>query len=75
MDKVTHSIDHDKALFCIGYYLPDIKIEGAMDKLIIALRTAYAKDGTLDKEVTSHNDVLDAFRLALRPFKEQSAMQ
>jgi hypothetical protein len=47
-----------------------------MDKLIVALRSAWAKDNVLDKEVTSHNDVLDAFRLALRPFKEQStAMQ
>ena len=42
-----------------------------MDKLIISLRTAYAKDGTLDKEATSHNDILDAFRLALRPYREK----
>jgi hypothetical protein len=28
-----------------------------MDKLIIALTTAYAKDGVLDKEATSHNDL------------------
>jgi hypothetical protein len=35
-------------------------------------RTAYAKDGTLDKEATSHNDLLDAFRLCVRPYKEQT---
>ena len=36
------------------------------DKLITALRTAVDKDGTLDKEVTSYNDIFDAFRLALK---------
>ncbi|MFL6413010.1 MAG: hypothetical protein ACJ71K_17440 [Nitrososphaeraceae archaeon] len=37
------------------------------DKLIItALRTAVDNDGTLDKEVTSYNDIFDAFRLALK---------
>jgi hypothetical protein len=36
------------------------------DKLIIALRTAVDKDGTLDKEATSYNDTFDAFRLALK---------
>ena len=34
-------------------------------KLIIALRTAMATDGLLEKASTSHNDVLDAFRLSL----------
>jgi hypothetical protein len=29
----------------------------------------------VDKEVTSFDDCLDAFRLCLRPFKEQSTMQ
>jgi uncharacterized protein YjbI with pentapeptide repeats len=32
MDKVTDSVAHDKALFCMGYYLPDIKIEGDFTK-------------------------------------------
>jgi hypothetical protein len=36
------------------------------DKLITALRTAVAEDGVLDKEQTSHNDLLDAFRLSLK---------
>jgi hypothetical protein len=34
-------------------------------KLIIALRTAVATDGLLDKQATAHNDVFDAFRLSL----------
>ena len=44
------------------------------DKLITALRTAVDIDGTLDKESTSYNDILDAFRLALKfyHFKESS---
>jgi hypothetical protein len=31
-----------------------------------ALRTAVDNDGTLDKESTSHNDIFNAFRLALK---------
>jgi hypothetical protein len=34
------------------------------DKLITALRTAADNDGTLDKESTLYNDIIDAFRLA-----------
>ena len=36
------------------------------DKLITALRTAVDNDGILDKELTSYNDIFDAFRLALK---------
>jgi hypothetical protein len=36
-------------------------------KLITSLRTAVEKgEGTLDKEATSHDDVLDAFRMSLQ---------
>jgi hypothetical protein len=52
-----------------------IQIHPSFDKLITSLRSAWAKDVVLDKEVTSHDDILDAFRLALRAFKEQSALQ
>jgi hypothetical protein len=43
------------------------------DKLIAALRTAVDNDGTLDKEETSYNDIVDALRLALKfyHFKER----
>jgi hypothetical protein len=34
-------------------------------KLVTALRTAVANEYKLDKEQTSYNDILDAFRLAL----------
>jgi hypothetical protein len=43
-----------------------IAINPKFDKLITSLRTAVDKDGTLDKESTSYNDIFDAFRLALK---------
>jgi hypothetical protein len=51
-------LEHDPGKIAIN---PD-----KFDKLITALRTAIDDDGTLDKEVTSYNDIFDAFRLALR---------
>jgi hypothetical protein len=40
------------------------------NKLIVALRTAVENgEGTLDKEATSHSDVLDAFRLSLMRYR------
>jgi len=42
----------------------------SFNKLIVALRTAIEKGkGTLDKESTSHSDVLDAFRLCLMRYR------
>ncbi|MGC1133463.1 MAG: hypothetical protein WA941_11610, partial [Nitrososphaeraceae archaeon] len=42
-------------------------INPSFTKLIVALRTAVEKgEGTLDKEATSHNDLLDAFRMSLQ---------
>jgi hypothetical protein len=34
-----------------------------------SLRTAYAKEYSLDKEQTSYNDSLDALRLACKMYK------
>jgi hypothetical protein len=42
-----------------------IAINPKFDKLITSLRTAVENDGMLDKEVTSYDDIFDAFRLAL----------
>ena len=39
------------------------------EKLIISLRTAYAKDHSLDKEQTSYDDLLDALRLSLKGYQ------
>jgi hypothetical protein len=41
-------------------------INPVFDKLVISLRTAVEKEGVLDKTATSYNDILDAFRLALK---------
>jgi hypothetical protein len=38
------------------------------DKLIVSLRTAQAKEYSLDKEQTSYNDLLDAPRLSLKGY-------
>ncbi len=39
------------------------------DKLIISLRTAYAREYSLDKEQSSYNDSLDSLRLACKMYK------
>lgn len=38
-------------------------------ELIIGMRTAYAKDLTLDKEQTSYDDLIDATRSAFKAFR------
>jgi hypothetical protein len=43
------------------------------DKLITSLRTAVDNDGVLDKESTSYNDILDAFRLALKFYRYEES--
>jgi hypothetical protein len=40
--------------------------EQGNEKLLTALRTAWAKELSLDKNVSVYNDALDALRLALR---------
>ena len=43
-----------------------IKIHPSLQKLIVSLRTAIVSDEwKLDKQQTSHHDILDSFRLAL----------
>jgi hypothetical protein len=41
-------------------------IHPRFNKLITALRTAIADEWSLDKEATSHDDLLDAFRMSLQ---------
>jgi hypothetical protein len=38
------------------------------EKLIVSLRTAQAKEYSLDKEQTSYDDSLDALRLSLKGY-------
>jgi hypothetical protein len=49
-----------------------ITINPVYDKLITSLRTAIEDNGMLDKETTSYNNIIDAFRLALRYYKIKS---
>jgi hypothetical protein len=46
-----------------------IAIDKRFDKLITGLRTAVANEYKLDKEVSSFNDLTDAFRLSLTFYK------
>ena len=48
-------------------------INPKFEKLIIALRTAYARDLMLDKEQTSYPDILDALRLNLLNYPLRSS--
>jgi hypothetical protein len=46
-----------------------VAIDKRFDKLLTALRTAVANEYKLQKEETSYNDILDAFRLSLQYYK------
>jgi hypothetical protein len=50
-----------------------IAIHPSFNKLLTALRIAVANEYKLDKEQTSYNDILDAFRLSLQFYKRNKA--
>ncbi len=59
---------HTKEL--LEFETPIIAINQRFEKLITSLRTCQSDDtGKLDKEATSYDNVLDAFRLSLQMFK------
>jgi len=59
---------HTKEL--LEFETPIVAINPKFDKLTTSLRTAISDDlGKLDKEATSYDNVLDAFRLFLQMFK------
>ncbi len=50
-----------------------IKIHPSFHKLIVSLRTAVViDDWKLDKQQTSHDDILDSFRLSLCSYEPPS---
>lgn len=55
-------LGHTKMLIEQGYVSINLK----HDKLVTSLRTAVEREDILDKAATSYNDILDAFRLALK---------
>lgn len=46
-----------------------VAIDSSFDKLIVSLRTAIDQDGKLQKEISSFDDTLGSFRLALQAYK------
>jgi hypothetical protein len=59
---------HTKEL--LEFQTPILAINPKFEKLTTSLRTAISDDlGKLDKEATSYDNVLDAFRLSLQMFK------
>ena len=59
-------LTHSKLILEKGYLI----IHPKFNKLIIALRTAIENgEGVLDKEATSYDDMLDAFRLAMKYYR------
>ena len=58
-------LTHTKRI--LEYNGGSIAINPRFDKLITSLRTAVENgNGNLDKEATSHDDLMDAFRLSLQ---------
>ena len=57
VEPVSFGIEHKALLYHAKFMLENkyVEIHPTFDKLITALRSAWAKDGVLDKEVTSHN--------------------
>ncbi|HZD81786.1 MAG TPA: hypothetical protein VE076_02820, partial [Nitrososphaeraceae archaeon] len=76
---VSFSLEHKQMLQQTKIILERgvVAINPKYDKLITALRTAVEQDGSLDKEATSHPDIMDAFRLSLKAltFREKGQMQ
>jgi hypothetical protein len=66
---VPFSTEHKEMLASCKAFLDDerglVAINPRFSKLITSLRTAVAAENTLDKERTSYNDILDAFRLSM----------
>lgn len=57
-------LSHLHVMISKGY----VAIPEKHDKLITSLRTAYAKELTLNKEQTSYDDLLDSLRLSLKGY-------
>lgn len=66
--EVKNMLIHTKEL--LEFETPILAINPNFDKLTTSLRTAISDDlGKLDKEGTSYDNVLDAFRLSFQTFK------
>jgi len=52
------------AIISKGY----LAVESKHDKLLTSLRTAYAEELNLKKDITSYDDLLDGLRLSLKGY-------
>lgn len=68
---VNFSTEHKQMLSHLSMLVSKeyLCIPKSMDKLAIALRTAYAEELSLNKERSSYNDLTDALRLACKMYK------
>jgi hypothetical protein len=67
---VSFNVEHKEMLGHAKMILEKrlVAINPSFDKLITSLRTAVAEENTLDKDVTSYDDILDAYQLALKNY-------
>jgi hypothetical protein len=68
---VNFSTDHKSMLSHLHVMINKnyLAIPKQYEKLITSLRTAYAREYSLDKEQTSYSDSLDALRLSLKAYQ------
>jgi hypothetical protein len=68
---VSFNVEHKEMLGHAKMMLEQgiVFIHPTLDKLITSLRTAIAEENKLDKEVTSYDDILDAYQLALKNYE------
>lgn len=67
---ISFRLEHKGMLAHVKHFLDAeaLAISPKFSKLVVALRTAVATESTLNKELTSHDDLLDALRLSMRHF-------
>jgi hypothetical protein len=73
VEPVPFGSEHKALLYHTKFLVENqyVAISPRFDRLVTALRSAYARDGILDKEATTYDDLFDALRLCLRAYKER----
>ena len=68
---VNFATEHKRMLSNLHLFINKemVCIPSEFEKLIISLRTAWAREYSLDKNQSSYSDSLDALRLSLKGFK------
>jgi hypothetical protein len=68
---VNFSTEHKQMLSHLSMLVSKeyLALPASMDKLAIALRTAYAEELSLNKDRSSYNDLTDALRLSCKMYK------